>query len=109
MSMNSQEFNNYVKQTEKQYLSSNQKDIRIWYSIIEKKTENRIMPYRYGGLHFGFQERNDEHTVTPIKDYKITYNSNKAGNQLYFFSNMVSKLNNRIRQLIASGELQIKR
>ena len=107
--MDSKEFSNYVKQTEKQYLSSNQKDIRIWYNIIEKKIENRIMPYRYGGLHFGFQERNDEHTVTLIKNYKITYNSNKAGNQLYFFSNMVSKLDNRIRQLIASGELQIKR
>jgi len=107
--MDSKEFCNYVKQMEKQHLSSNQKDIRIWYSIIEKKTENRIMPYRYGGLHFGFQERNDEHTVTLIKNYKITYNSNKAGNQLYFFSNMVSKLDNRIRQLIASGELQIKR
>ena len=107
--MDSKEFSNYVKQMEKQHLSSNQKDIRIWYSIIEKKTENRIMPYRYGGLHFGFQERNDEHTLTLIKDYKITYNSNKAGNQLYFFSNMVSKLDNRIRQLIASGELQIKR
>jgi len=107
--MDSKEFSNYVKQMEKQHLSSNQKDIRIWYSIIEKKIENRIMPYRYGGLHFGFQERNDEHTLTLIKDYKITYNSNKAGNQLYFFSNMVSKLDNRIRQLIASGELQIKR
>ena len=107
--MDSKEFSNYVKQTEKQYLSSNQKDIRIWYRIIEKKIENRIMPYRYGGLHFGFQERNDDHTLTSIKDYKITYNSNKAGNQLYFFSNMVSKLDNRIRQLIASGELKIKR
>jgi hypothetical protein len=107
--MDSKEFCNYVKQMEKQHLSSNQKDIRIWYSIIEKKTENRIMPYRYGGLHFGFQERNGEHTVTLIKDYKITYNSKTAGNQLYFFSNMVSKLDKRIRQLIASGELQIKR
>jgi hypothetical protein len=108
MSMNSKEFYDYVKQTQTKYTSKNNKDIRIWYSIVEKYTENRIIPYRRNGLKFGFQEKMEDGTINTFKNYKITYNSNKAGNQLYFFANMKRKVDVRIRQLIDTGELKLK-
>lgn len=108
MSLNSREFYNYIKQTELLYVSKNGKNIRIWYSITEKSTENRILPFRLNGLKFGFQEKMDDGTCNTFKNYKITYNSNKAGNQLYFFDNMRKKIDIRVKELINLGELKLK-
>ena len=106
--MNSNEFYNCVKQTTSQYVSKNNKDVRIVYSILKKQTNNRIMWYLYNGIKIKFQEKQEDGTIATIKDYKITYNSNKAGNQLYFFDNMRRKLDIKIQQLVNTGDLKLK-
>lgn len=105
--MNSEEFRKSIKEISSKFVSKNGNQIRIWYSIVEKVTNNRIYPYHLSGLRWGVQEITaDKIDLIKIKNYKIVYNSNKAGNQLYFFSNMFRKIQLKLSQLEKNGDIK---
>lgn len=105
--MDSQNFRLLIKELENKFISINNLPIRIWYSTIEKETRNRIMPYRYSGLNFGFQEVFNDH-YTPIKNFKTVYNTNKRSNQYNFWSEMIYRIEKKVDILIKENLLKEK-
>lgn len=103
----SSEFREFVKHLENVYITSNGLPIRIFWSSLESRTDNRIMSFKYSGLIFGIQEKHGNENVT-LKKVKTSYNQNSGGGQLYFWQTMIERVERKFIDFEKSGFIRLK-